>query len=129
MFKNLIITSFLGMTAIILGAFAAHALKELLTLQQLLSFETAVRYQMYHVLLLLFVNTYSGFSLFQKNTISYLIFSGIACFSGSIYLIQLTKITAKSIWFITPFGGLLLVAAWFLMLLFFGNKWLKKKKV
>jgi len=128
MFKNLAITSFLGMSAIILGAFAAHALKDSLTLQQLLSFETAVRYQMYHVILLLFVNTFSGFSAVQKNTISYLIFLGIACFSGSIYLIQLTKITAKSIWFITPLGGFLLVLAWFLMLIFFSNKTRMNKK-
>ena len=128
MFKNLIITSFLGMSAIILGAFAAHALKDGLTLQQLLSFETAVRYQMYHVIVLLFVNTYKNFSVAQKNTISYLIFSGIACFSGSIYLIQLTKITAKSIWFITPLGGLLLVLAWFYMIVIFSNKaWMNKK--
>ncbi|MDB9723240.1 DUF423 domain-containing protein [Polaribacter sp.] len=129
MFKNLVITSFLGMSAIILGAFAAHALKDSLTLQQLLSFETAVRYQMYHVILLLFVNTFSGFSVVQKNTISYLIFFGIACFSGSIYLIQLTKITAKSIWFITPLGGVLLVLAWFVMFIFFSNKTRMNKKL
>lgn len=127
MFKNLVITSFLGMSAIILGAFGAHALKDLLSLQQLLSFETAVRYQMYHVIVLLFVNTFKGFSAAQKNTISYLIFSGIACFSGSIYLIQLTKVTAKSIWFITPLGGLLLVIAWLYMIVFFSKKLSKNK--
>ena len=55
MFKNLVITGFLGMFAIVLGAFGAHALKELLTSDQLLSFETAVTYQMYLVLVLLFV--------------------------------------------------------------------------
>jgi uncharacterized membrane protein YgdD (TMEM256/DUF423 family) len=129
MFKNLVITSFLGMSAIILGAFGAHALKDILTFEQLLSFETAVRYQMHHVIVLLFVNTFSGFSSFQKNVVSYFMFSGLACFSGSIYLIQLTNVTAKSIWFITPLGGVLLVAAWFFMIVFFTKKVLKNKKV
>ena len=67
MFKNLIITCFLGMLAVILGAFGAHVLKETLTPSQLLSFETAVRYQMYHVIVLLFVNIYDGFSSKQKK--------------------------------------------------------------
>ncbi|AUC83860.1 DUF423 domain-containing protein [Polaribacter sp. ALD11] len=126
MFKNLIITSFLGMLTIILGAFGAHALKETLTPEQLLSFETAVRYQMYHVIVLLFVNTYSGFSSIKKNTISWLFFFGILFFSGSIYAIQLTEITAKSIWFITPIGGLLFVTGWLFMIIYFLKETLKK---
>jgi uncharacterized membrane protein YgdD (TMEM256/DUF423 family) len=126
MIKNLIITCLLGMLAIILGAFAAHALKDSLTTDQLLSFETAVRYQMFHVIVLLFVNTYHGFSSVQKNRISLFFFFGILCFSGSIYVIQLTKITAKSIWFVTPFGGVLLVIGWGCMLVYFIKKQLRK---
>ena len=126
MFKNYIIICFLGMLAIILGAFGAHALKESLTAVELLSFETAVRYQMYHVIVLLFVNMYAGFSVKQKNTISWLFFFGIFFFSGSIYAIQLTKLTAKSIWFITPLGGLLLVFGWGYMMRYFITKELKK---
>ncbi|MEE9409035.1 MAG: DUF423 domain-containing protein [Polaribacter sp.] len=122
MFKNLIITCFLGMLAIILGAFGAHALKEILTSEQILSFETAVRYQMYHVIVLLFINTYDGFSIKQKNILSYIFFLGIIFFSGSIYAIQLTRITAKSIWFITPIGGLLLIIGWFFMMVYFKKK-------
>lgn len=126
MFKNLIISCFLGLLAIILGAFGAHALKDILTQTQLLSFNTAVRYQMYHVIVLLFVNTYGGFSSSQKNIISVLFFLGIFFFSGSIYVIQLTSITAKSIWFITPLGGVLFVAGWFCLIMFFIKKELKK---
>lgn len=122
MFKNLIITSFLGMFAIILGAFGAHALKEILTSDQLLSFDTAVRYQLYHVIVLLFVNTFNGFSIKQKDRISYLFFIGILFFSGSIYLIQLTSITSKSIWFITPLGGLFFIIGWLSMIMIFVNK-------
>ena len=122
MFKNLIITCFLGLTAIILGAFGAHALKEILSVEQLNSFETAVRYQMYHVIVLLIVNLFDGFTTKQKNTISILFFIAIIFFSGSIYLIQLTQITAKSIWFITPLGGLFFIIGWLLMIVIFAKK-------
>lgn len=122
MFKNLIITCFLGLTAIILGAFGAHALKEILSVEQLNSFETAVRYQMYHVIVLLIVNLFDGFTTKQKNTISILFFIAIILFSGSIYLIQITQITAKSIWFITPLGGLFFILGWLLMIVIFAKK-------
>ena len=122
MFKNLVITCILGLTAIILGAFGAHALKEILSVEQLNSFETAVRYQMYHVIVLLIVNLFDGFTTKQKNTISILFFIAIILFSGSIYLIQLTQITAKSIWFITPLGGLFFILGWLLMILIFAKK-------
>ena len=126
MFKNYIIICFLGMLAIIFGAFGAHALKDSLTAESLLSFETGVRYQMYHVIVLLFVNMYTGFSTKQKNTISWLFFSGIFFFSGSIYALQLTELTANSIWFITPIGGLFFILGWAFMLIGFLNKMRKK---
>ena len=119
MHKNLTITALLGLVTILLGAFGAHSLKETLTVEGLKSFETAVTYQMYHVIVLLFVNTYNGFSVKEKNRISYLLFIGILFFSGSIYLIQLTDVSAKSIWFITPLGGVLFVIAWLFMALNF----------
>lgn len=122
MFKNLVITSFFGALAIIFGAFGAHALKETLTPDQLQSFETAVRYQMYHVIILLFLNTYDGISQKQKNTISYLFFAGILFFSGSIYLIQLTPVTAASVWFVTPLGGLFFIIGWISMIVIFAKK-------
>ena len=125
MFKNLVITCFLGLVAIILGAFGAHALKDVLSSVQLLSFETAVRYQMYHVIVLLFVNTYEGFSLPQKNKISYLFFGGILLFSGSIYVLQFTEVTAKSIWFLTPLGGCFLIVGWCLLIMIFLHKYFK----
>ena len=116
MFKNLIIACFIGLLAVIFGAFGAHALKESLTIDQLSSFETAVRYQMYHVIVLLFVNTFSHFSEKDKNQISYLFFLGITLFSGSIYLIQIVKISVKTIWFVTPLGGLFLIFGWALII-------------
>jgi uncharacterized membrane protein YgdD (TMEM256/DUF423 family) len=126
MFKNLILTSLFGLTAVVLGAFGAHALKEILSATELLSFESAVRYQMFHVLVLLFVNTYAGFSSKQKNRISALFFLGILFFSGSIYVIHLTPVLAKAIWFVTPLGGLFFIIGWFLMLLLFIKKTINK---
>jgi len=122
MYNNLTITSILGALTIVLGAFGAHALKEILTIDQMNSFETAVRYQMYHVIVLLFVNTYTGFSDKKRKQISGLFFAGIVLFPGSIYSIQLTDITAKSIWFITPLGGLLFVVGWIFMAVSFLKK-------
>lgn len=126
MFKNIIITCFLGLSAVILGAFGAHTLKEILTAEQLLSFETAVRYQMYHAIVLLFVNIFEGFSAKQKNVISIMFFMGVLFFSGSIYLIQLTSITAKSIWFVTPLGGFFFIIGWVSMMVIFIKKYFNK---
>ena len=123
MHKNLTIASILGVLTIVLGAFGAHALKKTLTIDGLQSFETAVRYQMYHVIVLLFVNTYTGISDKKKKQISWLFFLGILLFSGSIYVIQLTSVSAKMIWFVTPLGGLLFILGWSIM----GVSFLKKK--
>ncbi len=114
--KNLSITAFLGFFAIVLGAFGAHALKEKVGINELKIFETGVRYQMYHVIVLLFVNTYSGFSLKTKNWISLLFFIGILFFSGSLYAISAGNIPAKSIWYITPLGGLFFIIGWLSLL-------------
>lgn len=120
--RNLSITAVLGIIAIILGAFGAHALKETLTSDALQSFNTGVRYQMYHIIVLLFVNTYTGFTTKTKNLISIIFFIAILFFSGSIYAITAGGVDAKSIWFITPFGGLLFIIGWFLMFLNFLKK-------
>ena len=107
--------AFLGMVAIILGAFGAHALKKVLTPEQLISFETGVRYQMYQAFFLFFLATQNDILEKTKKTIFTLILSGTLFFSGSIYLLSTTGITGvsfKSIGFITPIGGLLLILAW-----------------
>lgn len=110
--ENLVITSVLGAIAIMLGAFGAHALKEKLGVDALKSFETGVRYQMYHVIVLLFVNTYIGFASKTKNVISALFVIGIIFFSGSLYAITAFGVDPKSIWFVTPLGGLFFILGW-----------------
>lgn len=108
-------TAFLGLLAIILGAFGAHALQEKLDTEALKSFETGVRYLMYHVIVLLFINTYSGFTDSTKKMTSYLFLIGILFFSGSIFAITMGNIPAKFIWFVTPLGGLLFILGWLKM--------------
>ena len=114
--KNLSITALLGFCAVAFGAFGAHVLKEKLGVDALKTFETGVRYQMYHVIILLFVNTYDGFSIKTKKTISLLFFIGILFFSGSLYAITAGNISAKSIWFVTPLGGVFLLSGWLTLL-------------
>lgn len=112
MYKNLTIASFLGLLAVILGAFGAHALKNILSESAMQSFQTAVRYQLFHVLVLLVLNLNSEISSALKKKISYFFIVGIVLFSGSIYTIYLLNVPAKFIWFITPLGGLILIIGW-----------------
>lgn len=117
---------FFGMTAIILGAFGAHALKKFLSVDQLVTFETGVKYQMYHALFLLFLGLNNHLSFKTKKTILVLTILGIIFFSGSIFLLatdSLNSFNFKVIGFITPIGGLLLIMAWAIFSLHF----LKKK--
>ncbi len=127
MYKNITISSVLGGLAVILGAFGAHALKSKLSPEALNSFETAVHYQIYHVLLLFFINLNQHLGDSTKNRISLITFIGIVLFSGSIYVIHLLGIPAKSIWFITPLGGVFLIVAWFMLAFNFFKKVIKKE--
>ena len=126
--KNITIASLLGGLAIILGAFGAHTLKNKLAPEALHSFETAVRYQIYHMLFVMFINLSQDLSNSVKNRISQLIFIGIFFFSGSIFAIYLLGVPAKAIWFITPLGGLCLVMAWFITAFYFSKKLLKRNR-
>ena len=113
--KILVVAATFGFFAIILGAFGAHALKKVLTLDQLTSFETGVKYQMYHALFLLFVGTTSLLTMKEKEIIFYFTLIGVLFFSGSIYLLttsSITSIKSKFLGPITPIGGLFLIAAW-----------------
>ncbi|MFA7273378.1 MAG: DUF423 domain-containing protein [Crocinitomicaceae bacterium] len=105
-------------TAIILGAFGAHALKKVLTPESLQSFETGVRYQMYQGLGLLLIGSFAdkwNFSL--KWPVRLLIF-GTLFFSVSIYGLSMQApmdISLKFLGPITPIGGLLMITGWCLL--------------
>lgn len=117
--KTIATAALLGMIAIILGAFGAHALKEILSTNQLNTFETGVRYQMYHALFLLFIGLLPVLNSKTKKIIYNLVLFGVLLFSGSIYLLAtngLTPIDFRVIGFVTPIGGLLLISAWAVLL-------------
>lgn len=106
-----------GCAAVILGAFGAHALKEILAATgRVDTYELAVRYQFYHSLALLLVGLLMG--QFGSKFLSYSGLSfclGIVLFSGSLYVLSFTGKTILGA--VTPFGGLLFILGWvFLML-------------
>lgn len=110
-----------GATAVMLGAFGAHALKEVLNSHQLTIWEKGVQYQMYHSLALL------ACYLYLKNetakTVRYAAFcfmAGIICFSGSLYLLATNEyihIPTVVLGPVTPIGGLFFISGWLLLFL------------
>lgn len=103
-------------SAVMLGAFGAHALKSVFTASQLSTFEVGVRYQMYHGLALLVLpslSTYLPNTWIQKAGICFVL--GCLLFSGSLYALVATGIT----WFgpITPLGGLFFIIGWIMLIL------------
>ena len=125
--KIISIAAFLGITAIILGAFGAHALKKYLSMDQLSSFETGIKYQMYHTLFLLFLGTTTMINEKAKKTILLLVVFGVFFFSGSIYLLTtkaITSIDFSLFGIVTPIGGALLILAWAVL---FWNIWKLKR--
>ncbi|MBD3891488.1 MAG: uncharacterized membrane protein YgdD (TMEM256/DUF423 family) [Olleya marilimosa] len=118
--KLLLLGTILGLLSVILGAFGAHGLKALVSAEAVQSYETGVRYQMYHALLLLVIGSHSFVTQKSKTIIFYLVLSGILLFSGSIYGLATNTLTAfnfKSIAFVTPIGGLLLILSWLVLLI------------
>ena len=121
------VAAFMGMTAIILGAFGAHALKKQLSIEQLGSFETGVKYQMYHALFLLFLGMNTFLNEKVKKTVFQLVIFGVFFFSGSIYLLTTKAITGvdfKFIGIVTPIGGAFLIVGWSILL---WNIWKSKR--
>ncbi|KAF2520112.1 DUF423 domain-containing protein [Flavobacterium salilacus subsp. salilacus] len=118
--KILVAAAVLGIIAIALGAFGAHGLKKLIEPEMLITFETGVRYQMYHALFLLFVGTTPLVSEKTKKIVFILTLTGVLFFSVSIYFLACNTLFSfdfRKIGIITPVGGLLLIAAWGVLLL------------
>ena len=125
--RFLIAGAVFGLFAVILGAFAAHGLKESISAESLKSFETGVRFQMYHAFLLLILGSSNFSAEFRTNWVFYLLCLGVVFFSGSIYLLstgELSGINFSSIALVTPLGGSLLIIGWSILLL----KFIKLKK-
>ncbi|WP_121968767.1 DUF423 domain-containing protein [Leptolyngbya sp. BC1307] len=111
------VAAFLGALSVAGGAFGAHALKGQLTENALNSFETGIRYQMYHALALLVV----ALLLKQNPEVTVLVIAGgcfiagIVLFSGSLYGLSLAGI--KAFGPVTPLGGVAFIAGWVCLML------------
>lgn len=114
--KNIVVTAaVLSAVAIALGAFGAHGLKQLVSANALTTFETGVRYQMYHVIGLLIIGFAEKVPETTKKWVFRFFCFGILLFSGSLYLLALKEQLSFSVAFlgpITPFGGLLFILGW-----------------
>ena len=104
-----------GFLGVMLGAFGAHALKNSLGADQLMTFEVGVRYQMYHAFALLSVawacSQWPGKMLVASG---WLFIIGTVIFSGSLYALSLSEI--RWLGAITPLGGLALLSGWLCLL-------------
>lgn len=106
-----------GTLAVILGAFGAHALKKKFTEDQLKSFETGVKYQMYHALILIISGVSFPFIGLSQQLMGWFFIIGTFLFSFSIYALTISSASGKKMKFlgpVTPLGGLLLILGWIL---------------
>ena len=119
---TLIIGGVYGLISVILGAFGAHALKKVISVDKLTSFETGVRYQMYSALFLLVVGYILKFETPTEKWISILMIAGTFLFSVTIYLLafsEVASIPTKIVGPITPLGGLLMIISWAMLIFYF----------
>lgn len=113
--KLYVLGAIFGLTAVILGAFGAHGLKQVLTPESIASFETGVRYQMYHAF---FAFVAAGILKLNEKTLKvvfWLLLLGVLFFSGSIYLLSTSAASGvdfSGIALVTPLGGALLIGCW-----------------
>jgi len=119
--KNIVLTaSVFGVLAVMLGAFGAHGLRDLISAQALSNWAKGVEYQFYHVFALLFLSV-SGTQNKLTKFAHWFFAIGIILFSGSLYLLSTREIhhwtIAEYVGPITPIGGLSLILGW--LMLFF----------
>ena len=102
------------MLAVLLGAFGAHGLKNRVSPEDLIIFETGVRYHMIHALGLILLGILGFHYHGDVIQLPALLFSaGILIFSGSLYILVLTGIRWMGA--ITPIGGLAFIAGWIML--------------
>ena len=113
----LVFGGIMGTLAVILGAFGAHALKKTFSEDQLKSFETGVKYQMYHAIMLIICGIVFPFRETGQNLTAWFFMIGMILFSFSIYGLTYSSSKGKKIKIlgpITPIGGLFLIIGWIL---------------
>lgn len=114
------VAAIVGALSVAIGAFAAHQLKAIVSADVLQIFETAVKYQFYHVFALMAVGIlYKEYGGKWLQWSGYLFILGIILFSGSLYILCVAKHfhPADKSWIgaITPLGGVAFIAAWVLL--------------
>ena len=110
----LLISAIYGFLAVALGAFGSHGLEGRLSGKDLTTFETAVRYQMYHALALgLCAFAIRGAATEQATAAAVLFAVGIMLFSGSLYLYSVCH--WRPLVYLTPLGGLAFLAGWIML--------------
>ena len=118
--RIIIFASVFGILAVIFGAFGAHSLKKLISADELATWNTAVQYQFYHTLALLFLATFSRFPSKAINAASWFFTFGIVFFSGSLYLLSTKAIlhlnSVSLLGPLTPIGGLFFILGWISLL-------------
>jgi uncharacterized membrane protein YgdD (TMEM256/DUF423 family) len=117
--KIVVSAAILAALAIGLGAFGAHGLRAVMSPKALTTFETGVRYQMYHSLALLVIGFAMSVPFKTRKWVCVFFISGVILFSGSIYLLASSELTGFNVSFlgpITPIGGLLLILGWLRLL-------------
>ncbi|MFV9484780.1 DUF423 domain-containing protein [Christiangramia sp. ASW11-125] len=111
----LIFGGIMGALAVILGAFGAHALKKTFNDDQLKSFETGVKYQMYHAIILIITGIVFPFTQTGQQLTAWFFMIGILLFSFSIYGLTYSSSINKKLKIlgpVTPLGGLFLILGW-----------------
>ena len=124
----MLLGSILAGLGVVLGAFGAHKLKQMVPAESVNTFQTGVQYQMYHAFALLFAgllwDRLAGSSQLAWAGWCFLI--GVILFSGSLYALVALKATNKvglgGIGIITPIGGLFFIAGWVLLALAVSKK-------
>jgi uncharacterized membrane protein YgdD (TMEM256/DUF423 family) len=116
---SLAIIALFGGITVIMGAIGSHALKETLSNEDMQSYNTAVYYQMTHLIVLLALNISNYFSPDIISKVNWIFAIGILLFSGSIYLFKFTSLSPKTFWYVTPLGGFTLIGGWFTLAYFF----------
>jgi uncharacterized membrane protein YgdD (TMEM256/DUF423 family) len=120
--RSLVLGAIFALLAVVLGAFGAHALKQVLSPELLQTFETGVRYQFYHSFALLICGIVYVYNPSKALHIASNLFAaGIVLFSGSIYALVMLKSQGKvglaGLGILTPIGGLMFISAWFFFIL------------
>jgi uncharacterized membrane protein YgdD (TMEM256/DUF423 family) len=112
----LLIAAVMGALAVVMGAFAAHGLQARLSEKMLATFATGAQYQMVHALAMgLAAFAVRGRAARLANSAAALFLAGILLFSGSLYVLAFTGVTALGM--ITPLGGLSFIAGWIMLAL------------